>query len=33
MRNNKHFRPTKAIIDLDAIKYNVLQLKNISNLM
>ncbi|WP_342471069.1 alanine racemase [Ureibacillus sp. FSL K6-3587] len=27
MRNNKHFRPTKAIIDLDAIKYNVLQLK------
>ncbi|MED3662979.1 alanine racemase [Ureibacillus terrenus] len=27
MRTNKHFRPTKAIIDLDAIKYNVLQLK------
>mgnify|MGYP003815066841 FL=1 len=27
MRTNKHFRPTKAIIDLNAIKYNVSQLK------
>ncbi|MEK4254253.1 alanine racemase [Ureibacillus sp. FSL K6-2830] len=27
MRNNKHFRPTKAIIDLNAIKYNVNELK------
>ncbi|NLY79729.1 MAG: alanine racemase [Lysinibacillus sp.] len=27
MRNNKHFRPTKAIIDLNAIKHNVCQLK------
>ncbi|MDN4495476.1 alanine racemase [Ureibacillus aquaedulcis] len=27
MQNKKHFRPTKAIINLDAIKYNVSQLK------
>lgn len=27
MRNNKHFRPTKANIDLDAIKHNVSHLK------
>lgn len=27
MRNNEHFRPTKAIINLDAIKHNVSQLK------